>query len=238
MKKIISIAGMFVLLFVSQLSFGQDINEIVNNHNKAIGGVENWNKVKNIRCEAVLKAQGAEVKMSMNMVDKKAMRLDISVMGMSGYQILTDKAGWSFMPFQGQTKPEPMTPEDVKASQDDLYIIDEFITYKDLGKKIELLGTEDIEGTECHKISLTDKEGKVTTFYVDASNHLIVKKSAKRSVNGKEFETNTTYNNYKPANGGILLPMNQGGDMGEIEFTKMEVNANIDEKIFTPETAK
>lgn len=238
MKKIISITGLFVLLLTSQFCFGQDINEIVSNHNKAIGGIENWNKVKSMKCEALMKAQGAEIKMNLLMVDKKAMRLDISVMGMSGYQILTDKAGWSYMPFQGQTKPEPMTAEDVKASQDDLSIIDEFITYKDLGKKIELMGTEDIEGTECYKINLTDKEGKTSTFYLDASNYLTVKKSSKRSVNGKEFETNMTYNNYKPISGGIVMPMNQGGDMGDIEFTSIEVNISIDESKFQPQAAK
>jgi hypothetical protein len=118
--------------------------------------------------------KGAEIKMVTTQVDKKSFRMDISVMGMNGYQILTNTEGWSFMPFQGQTKPEPMTADDVKMGQDQLEIQNDFITYAELGKKLDDLGTEEIDGTECFKLKLTDKEGIETTYFIDQSTSFLV----------------------------------------------------------------
>jgi hypothetical protein len=162
------------------------------------------------------------------------MRADIEVMGMTGYQIMTDKAGWSFMPFAGQTKAEPSTADDVKSSQDELDIIDPFITYQAYGKKIDYLGKDDIEGTECHKVALTDKEGDMTTYYMDASNYYVIKEVSKKKANGKEMEMTKTYGNYKKLDEGIVFPMFIGGDQGEMEIAKLEINKPIDEAMFEP----
>src|SRR6201997_597558 len=102
--------------------FSQNLEEIVKKHIEAIGGKENWAKVKSIKMESSMKANGAEIKMTMYQVDKKAMRQNIALMGMEGYSILTNTEGWTYMPFQGQTKPEAMTADDVKKGQDGLYL--------------------------------------------------------------------------------------------------------------------
>lgn len=234
MKKIMNLALMLLLTILSVNAKAQELEDIVNKHIKAIGGLENWKKVKSMTMNMSMKAQGAEVKLTMNRLQKKGMRVDIDLMGMNGYQIVTDKAGWSFMPFQGQDKPEPMTAEDVKKSQDDLDIMDAFITYKDYGKKIEMQGKDDVEGTDCFKISMTDKDGSVSTYYLDESNYQIIKTVTKKSINGKEIEATITYSNYKELDGGIMMPMAQGGSMGEMEMTSVVVNSGVDESIFQP----
>lgn len=232
MKKVISLSILFAMMFASFNSIAQTTDEIVKNHIKAIGGEENWKKLKSMKSEASMKAQGAEVKLNMWQVDRKAMKVEINVMGMTGYQILTNVDGWQFMPFQGQTKPEPMTAEDVKTSQDQLWIQDEFITYKEKGKKLTDLGKDEVEGTECYKISLTNKEGSVTTYFIDASNFHIIKSVTKLTANGKEVEATSLFSNYKSVEGGIVLPFNTSGDMGEMEVTSVVMNPTIDESIF------
>ena len=99
-------------VFVSINPFAQTADEIVKSHIDAIGGQANWDKVKSIRMETTMKQQGAEMTIIVTQVDKKEMRQDINVMGMSGYTIVTTKEGWNFMPWQGQTKAEAMTPDD------------------------------------------------------------------------------------------------------------------------------
>lgn len=226
--KILTLA--FTALIGSAIAQKQD--EIISKHIDAIGGKDNWNKVKSLRSEASMKANGAEIKMVFVQVDKKAMRQDINVMGMDGYSVLTDKEGWSYMPFQGQTKPEPMTADDVKNGQDDLYLQDEFITYKELGKKLDYLGKDDVDGTECHKFKMTDKNAQETTYFLDASSYLVIKQTTKVKANGKEFEASTLYSDYKKLPEGIVVPMIVGSGWGESVFTKIEVNPVIDEKIF------
>lgn len=229
-KLILSLAA--IALF--QISFGQTADEIVNKHIEAIGGADNWKKMTSVIMEATMKAQGAEIKLTRTQVHNKAMRMDIAVMGMSGYQILTAKEGWSFMPFQGQTKAEPMTADDVKTSQDQLSLLDEFITYKELGKKLEYLGKDDLEGTECFKLKLTDKDGQETTFWIDPATYYTLKQTQKVKANGKEVESVTSYSNYKKIEEGIVYPFTVSADWGESEITKLTFNSKIDESIFKP----
>jgi hypothetical protein len=160
------------------------------------------------------------------------MRQNINVMGMDGYSIITEKEGWSYMPFQGQTKPEPLTADDVKNAQDDLYLQDEFITYKELGKKLEFIGKDDMDGTECFKFKMTDKNAQETTYFLDASSYLTIKQTTKVKADGKEMEVSTMYSNYKKLPEGIVYPMTIGGGWGDSEFTKVEINPVIDEKEF------
>lgn len=216
------------------IAFAQTAEEIAQKHVEAIGGAENWKKINSMVMDATIKAQGAEVGVKRTQVHKKGMRMDISVMGMNGYQILTDKEGWSYMPFAGQTKPEPMTADDVKTSQDQLSLLDEFINYKEEGKKLEYIGKDDLEGTECYKLKMTNNNGEEVTFWLDASNYYTLKQMQKTKANGKEVEANTLYSNYKKIPEGVVYPFSIGGDMGDIEVSKVEINPTIDDAVFKP----
>lgn len=216
--------------FVS--SKAQTADEIIAKHIEAIGGTTSWEKIKTLRFEGKMSAQGAEVKIIRTQIDKKAVRTDISVMGMNGYSIITEKEGWNYMPFGGMTKPEPMTADDVKSSQDELNIQGDFMTYKSLGKKMEYIGTEDYDGTECHKLKLTDKDGQETTFYLDPETYYIIKQTTKFMADGKENTAVMTFSNYKKLDSGIVYPMTVGGDWGNTEVTSIEVNLTVDESIF------
>lgn len=221
-----------LLCFISIGLFAQTTDEIVKKHIDAIGGKENWDKLKSIRMESTIKAQGAEVHITIVQVDKKSMRQDISVMGMTGYMIVNNSDGWNYMPWRGQTKAEAMTPDDVKNAQDQLDIKDEFITYKELNKKLESFGKDDVDGTECFKLKMTDMNGKETTFYIDPANYYIIKQTQKEKANGQETENSTFFSDYKKQDAGIVFPMSIASNFGESQITKLEINPNIDESIF------
>ena len=221
-----------IIFFFGISAFAQTQEEIINKHIEAIGGRDAWAKLNSLRMEASMKMQGAEIKITFLQLHNKAMRQNINVMGMDGYQIMTQKEGWTFMPFQGQTKPEPMTADDVKNGQDDLNLQEDFLSYKDQGKKIEYLGKDDMDGTECFKLKMTDKDGKETSYFLDASSYLTLKQSTKFTADGKEMEVATLFSNYKKLPEGIVYPMSVSGGWGDTEFTKVEVNVPIDEKEF------
>ncbi len=224
-----------LLVFLSVLgfsSFAQNLDEIIAKHIEAIGGKQNWEKLKAMRTESTMKAQGADIKFISVSVDKKATRQDIFVMGMNGYNIINNSEGWNFAPWQGQTKPEAMTADDVKNAQTDLYIQDEFITYKELGKSIDYFGMDDIDGTECHKIKMTDKNGKETTFYIDPATYYVIKRTSKTEANGQVNENSIFFSDYKKTDFGLVIPMSSSGGWSETGITKVEINPVIDESIF------
>ncbi len=226
-----SLTLLFLGAFISVSA--QTTDEIVSKHIEAVGGKENWTKVKSMRIEMTIKEEGNEVKIISTQIDRKAKRADISFTGMKGYSILTEKEGWEFMPFGGMTKPEPMTAEDIKIGQDDLQLQDEFITYKDLEKKLEYIGKDDVDGTECLKLKMTCKDARETTFYIDPANYFVIKQVEKVKVNGQEEESTSMFSNYKKIEGGIFYPMSILSDGANMEITKVEVNPTIDESIFS-----
>lgn len=227
---------LFLIFFITKsiAIYSQKIDEIVLKHIEAIGGKENWTKIKTFRVESIMKSQGAEMHFTYTGVNKKAFRQDISLMGMSGFSIINKKEGWVYMPWQGHTKSEAMTADDISNAQDGLNVQDEFITYKDLGKKIEYFGLDDIDGTECFKIKMTDSTEKEITFYIDPSNYLVIKKTEKTKANGQENEGSSYYSDYKKLPEGILYPMTTSSDWSETETIKIEINPIIDEAIFKP----
>jgi hypothetical protein len=233
LKRNLSLA---ILSLASSTLFSQTLDEIVNKHVEAIGGKDNWAKVKSLKMENTLKANGAEIKITIYQIDKKASRQNIALMGMEGYSILTNTEGWTFMPFQGQTKPEAMTADDVKKAQDGLNLQDEFITYKELSKKLELIGKDDVDGTECFKLKMIDKDATETTYYIDPSNYYVIKETQKMTVNGKEMENSTTYGNYKKLPEGVVYPYSIASNWGEAEVTNLTINPKIDEALFKPTT--
>jgi hypothetical protein len=228
MKKLLIITA---VLFAGMAS-AQSLDEIVTKHVQAIGGLDNWNKLKSIRLECKLNVQGGDIKIFISQVDKVGMRQDIEAMGMKGYSIVTKTEGWNFMPFQGQTKPEPITADDLKNSQDDLNIRDEFITYKELGKKIEYLGKDDVEGMECHKIKMIDANGMETTYYMDTESYYVIKQVEKMKANGKEMENTTSFSNFEKTPEGIVYPMAIASGWGTADVVKFEFNPTLDANIF------
>ncbi len=224
-------------LFIGFLSFessSQTLDEIINKYADAIGGRDNWNRIKSIKVESVLKTQGTEVQINTTQVNCKAMRQDISAMGMKGYSIVTDTSGWSFMPFQGQTKPEPITADMLREQRDELCIPDRLLTYKDSKYTAEYLGTDDVEGVSCHKIKIIKSEDSEKTYYLDPESFLLVKQVNKVKINGQVFENQIIMSNYKKIDAGILLPFTNTVGGNEITISKVTVNEDIDPSLFVP----
>ncbi len=210
----------------------QTADEVIAKHIAAIGGVDNWKKVNSMRMEGVLQVQGAEVNVTVTILHGKGMRQDISVMGMTGYEIVTPTEGWDFMPFQGQTEPEAKTPEELKEAQDQLDAQGELIDYATKGHTVELIGKEDVEGTECFKLKVTKKGGSVSTLFIDPKNYYIIQSKSIQKANGQEMEVTSSFSNYETLPEGIMVAKSITLPFGEMNMTKVSVNIPIEESFF------
>jgi len=227
---VIAIAAMLASVF----TFAQTAEEIVAKHVEAIGGAAAWKKINSLSYEGKMTVQGAEVNVTLTVLNGKGVRQNISVMGLTGYQIITPTAGWNFMPFQGQTSPEPMTADELKQSADDLDVQGKLVDYKSKGNTVEYLGKDDVEGTECFKLKITSKAGNIETVFIDPKSYYIVRSVAKRTANGQESDVPTDLSNYKKLPEGIVVPFSITLPFGELVISKAEVNKQIDESTFKP----
>ena len=227
---VIAITAMLVSVF----TFAQTAEEIVAKHIEAIGGAAAWKKVNSIYYEGKMTVQGAEVNVTLTALNGKGVRQNISVMGMTGYQIITPTAGWNFMPFQGQATPEAMTADELKESADDLDVQGKLVDYKSKGHTVEYLGKDDVEGTECFKLKITTKAGNVETVFIDPKSYYIVRSVVKKTANGQESDVQTDLSNYQKLPEGIVVPFSIKLSFGELVISKAEVNKQVDESTFKP----
>lgn len=236
MKK--SLFAAFLLLITHAFSFAQTAEEIIEKHIKATGG-ENWAKVKSIKMEAAIKADaaaGMSIGWTMTAVRDKAVRMDVSVMGMVQSTALSGDKGWSTNPFMGKTDPEPMTADQVKSMTNMTDIDGTVIGYKEKGYTVEYVGTEDVDGTEALKIKVDKGDKKVEYCFYDPATYYEIKNVQVEEVDGKQVETATLNSNFKTQDN-IVFPftMQQVNPMmgnSTISLTTLTLNPTVDDKIF------
>lgn len=219
--------------------FTQTADEIADKHIEAIGGKENWRKVKTVITEGVMSLQGMDIPVTTTAVHNKGNRQDLVIMGQPNFVILTPTAGWTYMPIQGQTTVEALPEDAVKKGVDELDAQGALVDYKAKGHSLEYLGKENAEGKELHKLKLTLKGGKVTTYYIDGQNFLLVKSTNTQEMNGMKMEMTTGYGNYQKLPEGVSVPMSLtiplGPDMfADMVLSKVTINKDVPEETFKP----
>lgn len=217
----------------------QTADEIIDKHVTAIGGADNWNNLKTVKMVGSLSVQGMDIGFTQTLSVDKAMKTDISAMGMNGFIIVTPNEGYMYLPFQGQTKVDTMKPEMVKMYKSRLDVKGEqLIDYKSKGTKIELLGKDSVNNMLCYKIKVTDKDGTESTAFFDVATYYLMRIESKVKVQDQEQEIAQSFSNYQKQDGGVVMPMASTGQNGDVTFKTIEINRPIDEKVFIPTIEK
>ena len=213
----------------------QNVDDIMNKHITAIGGIDNWNKIKTMKLVGSVSQQGMDVNITQTLAVDKAMRMDISLMGMSGYQIVTQSDGWMYMPFRGSNKIDTMKPEMVKMMRQQMDIKGhQFLDYKSNGAKAEYAGTDTVNNAPCYKIKFTNKDGTESTSFFEIATYYILRTESKVKQDEQEMEVAVLYNNYKKMDEGVVMPMSVTAQGAEVVFKSIEINKPIDDSVFIP----
>ena len=131
-----------------------------------------------------------------------------------------------------------MPAEMTKMAEEQADMDGPLMDYKAKGNTVELIGKETADGTDCYKLKVTEKDGDVTFFYLDADTGLTVKQETRRTINGNEVEAETIVGDWKDV-GGMLFPHSiDSGQKGspqrqKMTIEKIEVNVAIDDTRFT-----
>ncbi|MGB8194004.1 MAG: hypothetical protein WCF67_18870, partial [Chitinophagaceae bacterium] len=152
------IAG--VLLLSSAALHAQTADEIVSKHITAIGGKDVISKIKSQVVDADLSVMGSTLTSQTTVLVGKGFKNVANFNGQEIIQVVTPTGGWMVNPLAGQTDPQPLPEDQVKAAQSAFDLGGDLYEYQSKGSKIELAGKENVEGVMAHKVKLTNKEGK------------------------------------------------------------------------------
>jgi len=234
MKKII-----FALLSLAFINAGAQTltaDEVIQKYSAAMGGLDNYNKIKTVKLSGTVTAQGMDLPITVQVINGRAMRSDVSVMGQSVTNSYKDGKGWKLNPFAGAATATDVTGPELNEFKSQTNLSTQLMDYKKRGYSIELLGQEVTEGANAYKIKLTSDDKKETTYFIDSKTFLPIKSITKKDMMGQPVDIETFNSNYQEY-GGAKFAMTRiqkldGQVLQEIKLDKVELDVTIDEKIF------
>ena len=237
--------------FTANIS-AQTADEIIANYFENTGGVDAWNSLKGLKMSGKVNVQGMEIPLEIVSLKDGRQYTKANFQGKELMQGVYDgESMWStnFMT-QKAEKSEQEATDNMKLQINDFP--SPFLDYKAKGYTIELMGKEEVDGTEAFKIKLTTEptmvDGKeeetVSYYFFDTENFVpIVVHTEIKTGQGKGMMSETKMSDYDEVEG-LYFPfsMNQGvkGQPGgqPIAFDKIELNPTVDAKEFAfPEEA-
>lgn len=244
MKSLKLLAFAFLLLIGTGVE-AQTVDEIISNYFENTGGKDNWSKLEGVKMYAKVNQNGMEIPIEITQLKGGKQMTVINFQGKQLKQGVFDGEtlwGLNFMT-QKAEKSDKEATENMKLEMNDFP--DPFLNYKDNNYTVELLGKEDIDGTEAFKVKLVKEpvsvDGKmeedVSFYFFDTENFIpLVVQSEIKSGQYKGQMSESKFSDYDEVEG-LYFPfsLTQGlkGQEGQaITFDKIEINPVVEDKEF------
>lgn len=230
--------GVAALVFASVNAHAMSVDELVAKNLDARGGAAKIQAIKTLKSEGKL-LFGGQLEVTFVQFQKapESVRSEASLQGLTQVQAWDGKEAWQISPFQGRKDPEKMTTDDAKALADDAPIGGLLADWQAHGSKVEYLGSEDVDGTDAHKLKVTLKNGDVEYVYLDPDHFLEIRTVAQRSVRGTRVETVSDFGDYEQVDG-VYFPFSistenkADGSRQQTTVEHAEANVELADSLF------
>ncbi|MBC2845035.1 outer membrane lipoprotein-sorting protein [Winogradskyella flava] len=239
-----------LFLFTLIAGFGLTINaqtadEIIETYLENIGGAESWNKLDGIKLSVKINQGGMEIPAEIVRLKEGKQMVVIDIQGQKVKQNVFDgEVLWNTnMMTQKAEKGTQEAAENMKLEKANFP--DPFLNYKDKGYSIELMGKEEIDGTNTFKIKLTKspmlvdgkKEDNISYYFFDTENFVpIAMQNEIKSGPMKGKMSQITFSDYQEVDGlYFAFSMTQGlkDQPGfSMSVDGVELNPDVDVKAF------
>jgi outer membrane lipoprotein-sorting protein len=230
----------FVLLTAASSVFAYTADELAAKNVAAKGGAEKIAALHSLRLTGKVLVNGDTLQLGYvaTLQRPDSARIEATLQGLTLIQAYDGSEGWKVNPFQGRKDAEKMSADDAKdLSEDAADFIGALVDYRAKGYKLEYLGTEDVDGTEAHKLRVTRSNGDITYVFLDPDYFLEIRTLSRRIEHGVPKETVTDFGDYEQVNGVYLAfsqvsGANGSSDRQKVQFDKAEANLPLDGSLF------
>lgn len=209
-------------------------DDIIARYIKTAGGADKIQAIKTIRRIGKYTGNdGFQAVIVQENSRPNRVREEFSLQGMTGINAYDGSSGWKIDPFGGKKDPESLSEEELRGIVEDADFDEPLINYREKGNKVELVGMDQVEGTDVYKLKVTLKSGDTRIYYMDTDSYVPIKFDSKRIIRGTPQETETTLGDYKLV-GGWYFPFSMeswqkgSSPSGKVTFDKIEFNVPID----------
>jgi hypothetical protein len=165
-------------------------------------------------------------------------RVEIQFAGKTAVQVFDGTNGWKFRPYLNRNDVEPFTPEEMKSASQRPELDGMLVDYAAKGSKVELEGTEKVEGHDAYKLKVTDKAGTVRRVWIDAQSFLDVKVEGEpRRMDGKMHNVYLYQRDFRAVQGIQVPYLTETAVDGypgthKLVLEKVEVNPKLEDSLF------
>ena len=215
--------------------------QIVERNVAARGGLAAWRAVDTLTISGRMDAGGkpnVELPFVMKMKRAHNSRLELSFREQTAVQVYDGTQGWKVRPFLNRNEVEPYTPEEVKAAATFEELDGPLIDYAKKGTKVELVGTEKVEGDNTYKLQLTSRTGIQRTIWIDAKTFLERKfEGEAKKIDGKMRTASVYFRDFKTENGlttpRVLETVYEGTKVSrKMTVAKLTINESMADTLF------
>ena len=150
-------------------------------------------------------AKQVQVPFVMELERPRKMRVEITFQGQTAVQVFDGSKGWKLRPFLGRREVEPFNAEEMRQAAQQTELDGLLIDHGAKGNRLELVGTEKLEGRDNYKLKVTTADGQVRHVWVDAETFLETRVEGSRRLDGKIRPVWTTFRDYRSVDG-LMIP--------------------------------
>ena len=220
-----------------------DADELIAKNIEARGGLDKIRAITALKLTGKLQTGGFEATVA-DLKRPGKVRSEFSIQGMTQVRAFDGEQGWSISPFGGRKEPQKLSGDDLKDMRIESDLEGPLVDYAKKGHKVEYLGTEDIEGTEAHKLRVVFVTGNEAVYYFDPDHFLEIRVVGKSWYRGSVFEGEADLGDYEQVNG-VWIPFSvASGAKGStqkstVTYERAEANIDLPDALFAfPEGAR
>ncbi|HYQ58200.1 MAG TPA: outer membrane lipoprotein-sorting protein [Draconibacterium sp.] len=230
MKRILLSTALMLVALIS--THAQSLDNVLNSYYKA-NGLENLAKVKTLDITAKMSMMGMNVPMEIKVKMPNKFRVDVEMMGQKTISAFNGESGWMVNPMLGGV--QDLDGAQLKQVIGQADMEGELYNYAAKGSSVEMQGKVDVDGAQAYKLKLTDKDGAVKTYYIDADTYMVKKVDARVETMGQSMDVTTNMLEYKDVKGvkiaskiEVDMPMGKQSMIME----EIKVDEEIDDSVF------
>ena len=229
-----------LMVLAAPLALGSTAEELAAKNVAARGGTDKLHAIQSLRFSGKALVNGGTLELGYLCVLKRpqSIRCEAALQGLTSVRAYDGTQAWQINPFQGRKDPEKLSADEAKGmSEDAADFAGTLVDYHAKGYTLDYLGTEDVDGTEAHKLRVTRPNGDITYVYLDPDYFLEVRAINRRIEHGVPNETVIDYGDYEKVEGVYFPFARESGPRGatdrrKVQFDKAEANVTADDALF------
>ncbi len=166
-------------------------------------------------------------------------RMEVVFDGKTAVQVFDGAHGWKLRPFLNRSDVEPFTADEMKTESERGDLDGPLIDYAAKGAKVELEGTEQVEGQPAYRLKVTLRNGVVKHVWIDGKTFLDVKMEGfPKRMDGKMHPVYVYQRDFRSVQG-VMIPfvmetaVEGFAETHKLQIEKAAINPQLDVTLFS-----